>query len=141
MEPVAHAVRTAVKAGCKNIVLTNACGGINTESPNEELTVVGNVSATGSYYGDGSNLTGIVAGDTEATTFVRSNSGYWQDTYSTVSSLSASWQTTFVASSAYVSSNPQGITGASALTKMIQITQAGYNSITPASDTLYIIVG
>ena len=31
MEPVAHAVRTAVKAGCRTIVLTNACGGINTE--------------------------------------------------------------------------------------------------------------
>jgi len=31
MEPVVHGVRTAVKAGCKNIVLTNACGGINTE--------------------------------------------------------------------------------------------------------------
>ena len=29
MEPVAHAVRTAVKAGCRTIVLTNACGGIN----------------------------------------------------------------------------------------------------------------
>ena len=31
MEPVAHAARTAVKAGCKAIVLTNACGGINTD--------------------------------------------------------------------------------------------------------------
>lgn len=31
MEPVAHAVRTAVKAGCRTIVLTNACGGINTD--------------------------------------------------------------------------------------------------------------
>lgn len=30
MEPVVHGVRTAVKAGCKVIVLTNACGGINT---------------------------------------------------------------------------------------------------------------
>lgn len=30
MEPVAHAVRTAVKSGCRTIVLTNACGGINT---------------------------------------------------------------------------------------------------------------
>lgn len=30
MEPVAHAVRTAVKTGCRTIVLTNACGGINT---------------------------------------------------------------------------------------------------------------
>jgi len=31
MEPVVHGVRTAVKAGCKVIILTNACGGINTE--------------------------------------------------------------------------------------------------------------
>lgn len=31
MEPVVHAVRTAVKAGCRVIVLTNACGGINTD--------------------------------------------------------------------------------------------------------------
>ena len=31
MEPVVHGVRTAVKAGCKVIILTNACGGINTD--------------------------------------------------------------------------------------------------------------
>ena len=30
MEPVVNGVRTAVKAGCKVILLTNACGGINT---------------------------------------------------------------------------------------------------------------
>ena len=30
MEPVVHGVRTAVKSGCKVIILTNACGGINT---------------------------------------------------------------------------------------------------------------
>jgi purine-nucleoside phosphorylase len=29
LEPVVHGVRTAVKAGCKIVVLTNACGGIN----------------------------------------------------------------------------------------------------------------
>ena len=29
LEPVVHGARTAVKAGCKVIVLTNACGGIN----------------------------------------------------------------------------------------------------------------
>lgn len=29
IEPVVHGVRTAVKAGCSIIVLTNACGGIN----------------------------------------------------------------------------------------------------------------
>jgi purine-nucleoside phosphorylase len=30
IEPVVHGVRTAVKAGCKIVILTNACGGINT---------------------------------------------------------------------------------------------------------------
>lgn len=30
VEPVVHSVRTAVKAGCKVVILTNACGGINT---------------------------------------------------------------------------------------------------------------
>ena len=30
VEPVVHSVRAAVKAGCKVIILTNACGGINT---------------------------------------------------------------------------------------------------------------
>jgi purine-nucleoside phosphorylase len=29
MEPVVHGVRTAVKAGCNIVILTNACGGIN----------------------------------------------------------------------------------------------------------------
>jgi len=29
VEPVVHSVRAAVKAGCKIIILTNACGGIN----------------------------------------------------------------------------------------------------------------
>jgi purine-nucleoside phosphorylase len=31
IEPVVHGVRTAVKAGCRVVVLTNACGGINRE--------------------------------------------------------------------------------------------------------------
>lgn len=31
MEPVVHGVRTAVKAGCNIVVLTNACGGINAQ--------------------------------------------------------------------------------------------------------------
>jgi purine-nucleoside phosphorylase len=31
MEPVVHGARTAVKAGCKVVILTNACGGINKE--------------------------------------------------------------------------------------------------------------
>jgi len=88
------------------IINSDGLVGIGTASPNEELTVVGNVSATGSYYGDGSNLTGIVAGDTVATTLVRSNSGFWQSTYSTVSSLSSNWQTAY----AYVSANSVNLT-------------------------------
>jgi purine-nucleoside phosphorylase len=31
VEPVVHGVRTAVNAGCKVIIITNACGGINKE--------------------------------------------------------------------------------------------------------------
>jgi hypothetical protein len=61
---------------------------------NAKLTVIGNVSATGSYYGDGSKLTGIVAGDTIATTLVRSNSADWNlapFVYTTVQSNSATW--------------------------------------------------
>ena len=90
-------------------------------------------------------------------TTVNSNSANWSSVYSTVQTnsattwnyqgtdlkaLSGNWQTTYLASSAYVVSDPTGITGASALTKLIQITQAGYNAIiTPSSDTLYVIVG
>jgi hypothetical protein len=66
--------------------------GIKTETPNKELTVVGDISATGQLFGDGSQLTGIVAGDTEATTLVRTNSGQWNQSYdiSTAYSLASS---------------------------------------------------
>jgi hypothetical protein len=36
--------------------------GIGTATPNEKLTVAGNISATGFLYGDGTNLTGIAGG-------------------------------------------------------------------------------
>jgi hypothetical protein len=65
--------------------------GSNLTSHSNNFTYVNNLSATGKIYGDGSELTGIVAGDTEATTLVRSNSGYWQETYTTVISNSANW--------------------------------------------------
>ena len=57
------------------------------------FTYVNNISSIGKIYGDGSELTGIVAGDTEATTLVRSNSGYWQETYTFVQAESGSWAT------------------------------------------------
>ena len=104
-------------------------------------TIAGDLSATGSFYGDGSKLTGIVAGDTVATTLVRSNSANWNSSYTTVQSYSANWQTTFAASSAYVSSNITGVANSTMISNMMQITQAGYNAITPAVNTLYIIVG
>lgn len=42
------------------IVNSDGLAGFGTTTPNEKLTVVGNVSATGSYHGNGSNLSGIV---------------------------------------------------------------------------------
>ena len=62
-------------------------------------TLISDVSATGSFYGDGSKLTGIVAGDTEATNLVRSNSANWDSTYTTVQTESANWETGGVAQS------------------------------------------
>ena len=48
IEPVVHGVRTAVKAGCKNIVLTNACGGINREySVGQPVLIRDHISLTG----------------------------------------------------------------------------------------------
>jgi hypothetical protein len=55
-------------------------------------------------------------------------------TYTTVQSNSANWE-------GMVDSNITGIGGATSITNMMQITQAGYNAITPAVNTLYIIVG
>jgi hypothetical protein len=43
----------------------------------DSLTVFGSISTSGYFLGDGSQLTGIVAGDTEATTLVRTNSADW----------------------------------------------------------------
>ena len=41
-----------------------------------------------------------------------------------------------------VASSTTGLTGATALSNVVQITQAGYNAIaTPSASTLYIIVG
>jgi hypothetical protein len=65
--------------------------GSNLSSHAENFTYVNNLSAAGKIYGDGSSLTGIVAGDTEATTLVRTNSANWESSYTTVQSNSADW--------------------------------------------------
>jgi len=71
------------------IINSDGVVGVGTSLPNEKLTVVGNVSATGFYYGDGSNLTGIVHDDTAVSTLVRTNSANWDAAYTGVSSLSS----------------------------------------------------
>lgn len=59
-----------------------------------------------------------------------------------IQSLTSNWQTTYIASSSYISSIPTNIQEANALANIIRITQNGYNNIiNPSSDTLYIIVG
>jgi hypothetical protein len=65
--------------------------GSGLSSHSSDFTYVNNISANGKLYGDGSLLTGIIAGDTTATTLVRSNSANWNSNYTTVQSNSASW--------------------------------------------------
>ena len=43
--------------------------------------------------------------------------------------------------SSYVKSDTTGVANSTQLSNMIQITQAGYNAITPNANTLYVIVG
>ena len=65
-----------IGSGSSTLYVDNQIVGINTETPNEELTVVGDVSATGQLYADGYN---------------KSN---WDDVYSTVKTNSASFLST-----------------------------------------------
>lgn len=85
------------------IINSDGVVGVGTSLPNEKLTVVGNISATGFYYGDGSNLTGIVHDDTAVSTLVRTNSANWDAAYTGVSSLSSALSA--VSSSASLSSS------------------------------------
>lgn len=57
MEPVVHGVRTAVKAGCKVVVLTNACGGINTNyQVGQPVLIRDHISLTAASPLDGANF-------------------------------------------------------------------------------------
>lgn len=55
--------------------------GSNITSHLSGFTYVENLSAIGKFYGDGSELTGIISGDTEATTLVRANSANWESAF------------------------------------------------------------
>jgi len=57
IEPVLHVVRTAVKAGCKVVVLTNACGGINTDyKVGQPVLIRDHISLTAASPLDGANF-------------------------------------------------------------------------------------
>lgn len=95
--------------------------GINTETPNEALTVVGNISATGIVYGDASGLQNII--DTE----VRSLTSSWDSVYTNVNSNSAT----------YVRTVETTTPGISAITTIVAV------SALPGTQdpgTLYILV-
>lgn len=55
------------------------------------LTIFGDVSASGYLYGDGSRLSGIISGDNTASTVVKSNSANWNASYTLLQSNSSFW--------------------------------------------------
>jgi len=61
--------------------------GVNTPTPNEELTIAGDISASGVFYGNGSGLTNLAAPDTA----VRALTANWNSVYTNVQSNSAAW--------------------------------------------------
>jgi hypothetical protein len=70
-------------------ILNSGNVGISTNTPNERLTVNGNISASGFLYGNGSNLTGITTSTIDSG--VRSLTGNYNSVFSTVSANSARW--------------------------------------------------
>ena len=87
----------------------------------------GSLTAIGSYYGDGSKLTGIVSGDTVATTLVRSNSANWDSVYTSVNTTSAT----------YVRTVETTTPGTSAVTLILAVSAL---PISPNPNTLYIVI-
>jgi len=94
--------------------------GINTEVPNEALTVIGNISASGNIVTNGQILSGgvnisslfnIGATGTGVDLGVRALTGNWQDTYTNVSTNSAENATREFVDTNYVSLTGGTITG------------------------------
>jgi hypothetical protein len=79
------------------------------------------------------NSTGVLlSGEATTQTYVTGISGSLQTQISTLNDATGN----------YVSSIPTDVTGASQISNIISITQAGYNAIaSPLSETLYIIIG
>ena len=90
------------------VINTSGNVGIGTTTPNERLTVVGNISATGKLYGTESanwnsvysSVNTVSANWNSVYSNVQSNSANWNSVYSNVQSNSANWN------SVYASVNP-----------------------------------
>lgn len=103
--------------------------GINTETPNEELTVVGSISSTETIYfsgGNTNNLNSLYSSvqSNSATTWnyqgtdLKSISANWENTYTTVQSKSAiEWDNSLVTS--YVNGNFLALSGGTMSGKLI----------------------
>jgi gas vesicle protein len=100
-----------------------ARAGINTETPNEALTVFGNISSNNIVYA------------------ANSNSGQWKSAYSSVANTSANWDsayTSFNANSAtYVKTVATTTPGTSAVTNIIAVSAL---PVSPDPNTLYIVI-
>ena len=91
---------------------------------------------SGNYYLD-SNPSGFITGVNLSSYVTNSQTGEFYP-----ASNPSGFLTAALAASGYVTSSITNISGATTLTNLIQITQSGYNAIvTPATGTLYIIVG
>ena len=94
---------TSVNSGNERLrIVSTGNVGINTSTPNKQLTVSGDVSATGYYYGDGSLLTGIQPGAATVSFNPRSDTSYTivtDDNGKTIASTNTSGLTAIISSS------------------------------------------
>jgi len=86
---------------------------VNTNSSIATFTIsISAPSLSGKFYGDGSKLTGIVAGTTLSPVIT----GNWQNTFNTVSSLSSNWQSAYNISTSYQNTSGNFLTNTNFLT-------------------------
>ena len=84
--------------------------GVNTGDPNQELTVVGDISATGVVYATNVILSGKNL--EEVVTTVQSNSAQWASNVDTgVRALTSNWQSTYLNQSNYLPLSGGSLTG------------------------------
>jgi hypothetical protein len=120
----------------------NGNAGIGTDTPNEKLTVVGNISSTGILYGAGGNsniwnsayttVYSNSAGWASAISIVAAGSGKWDSTYNTTNALSTRWNNSY---STLTSSSAIWTTAYTALTAGSANWQNTYSVVSAKSGT------